>query len=49
MWWQPGAITVTGQDRKQGFVPVFYRIAVENVTGYRGVPALDESSRAADA
>lgn len=46
MWWQPGAITVTGRARKDGFVPVFYRIAIENMTGYRGVPALDESSRA---
>jgi nitroimidazol reductase NimA-like FMN-containing flavoprotein (pyridoxamine 5'-phosphate oxidase superfamily) len=49
MWWQPGAITVAGQDRKRGIVPVFYRIEIANVTGYRGVPALDEGPRAAGA
>lgn len=46
MWWQPGAIRVTGSGRERGFVPVFYRIDIENVTGYRGIPGLDESSRA---
>lgn len=46
MWWQPGAITVAGHDRKQGLVPVFYRVEIETVTGYRGLPSLDESQRA---
>jgi nitroimidazol reductase NimA-like FMN-containing flavoprotein (pyridoxamine 5'-phosphate oxidase superfamily) len=45
MWWQPGAITVTGHDRKPG-VPVFYRIDIENVTGYRGLPSRAESQQA---
>jgi len=45
MWWQPGAITVASNKGKQGFVPVFYRIQIANVTGYRGVPAPEENSR----
>lgn len=44
MWWQPGAITVASYDRKRGFVPVFYRIEIDHVTGHRAVPALDERS-----
>lgn len=42
MWWQPGAITVASYDKRQGFVPLFYRIILGEVTGYRGVPARDE-------
>lgn len=42
MWWQPGAVTVASYDKTQGFVPVFYRIKIKDVTGHRGVPALDE-------
>src|SRR5688572_27400239 len=42
MWWQPGAITVASYDSNQGFVPVFYRLEIAHVSGYRAVPALDE-------
>ena len=42
MWWQPGAVTVTSYNGNRGFEPVFYRIKLEHVSGYRGVPAPDE-------
>ena len=45
MWWQPGAIAVAGHNKRQGSLPVFYRIEIANVTGYRGLPALHESQR----
>jgi hypothetical protein len=37
MWWEPGAVSGTDHDQSQGFVPVYYRINIEHMTGYRGL------------
>jgi|SRR6478752_8187735 len=38
MWWEPGALTRVGRDNSAGFSPVFYRIAIEQISGLRYVP-----------
>jgi uncharacterized protein len=39
MWWEPGTSSPTREHNRQGYAPIFYRIVVDRVTGYRGVPA----------
>jgi len=39
MWWEPGASSPTSEHNRQAYAPVFYRIVVDRITGYRGVPA----------
>lgn len=41
MWWEPGAVSLDGHDASGSYVPIFYRINVDSVSGYRGVPAYD--------
>jgi uncharacterized protein len=49
MWWEPGAIPVEGADEKESYVPVFYRVTVERITGYRAVAhTLETEPRAED-
>jgi nitroimidazol reductase NimA-like FMN-containing flavoprotein (pyridoxamine 5'-phosphate oxidase superfamily) len=38
MWWEPGATSPTGDDPGRGYAPIFYRVTVESLSGYRGVP-----------
>lgn len=38
MWWQPGAMSLEGHDGSGGYVPIFYRLSIASVSGYRGVP-----------
>ena len=39
LWWEPGSRSSPGEENRPGYAPVFYRIVVERVTGYRGVPS----------
>lgn len=36
MWWEPGATSVEGVDEERGFLPIFYRVSIDQVSGYRG-------------
>jgi uncharacterized protein len=38
MWWEPGATSPTGHDASRGFDPIFYRVTVDSLSGYRGMP-----------
>jgi nitroimidazol reductase NimA-like FMN-containing flavoprotein (pyridoxamine 5'-phosphate oxidase superfamily) len=46
MWWEPGAISLDGRDGRDGYVPIVYRIAVDSLSGYRGVPASEDGGAA---
>ena len=46
MWWQPGAMSLEGHIDSAGYVPIFFRVSIESVSGYRGVPAAYESAPA---
>jgi hypothetical protein len=49
MWWEPGAVPVEGADRRESYVPIFYRISVDRISGYRAVDsAPEEEPRAED-
>ena len=37
MWWEPGGITGTDYDQSQRLVPVYYRVGIDHMTGYRGM------------
>ena len=39
MWWQPGAVPLTSDAHGPEVSPVVYRIAIERMTGRRGLPA----------
>ncbi len=50
MWWEPGAIGITGRNDRDGGpepVPVYYRINIERMTGHRAAPARIEKILAA--
>ena len=38
MWWEPGTSPPTSEHNRPGYASIFYRIVVDRVTGYRGVP-----------
>jgi hypothetical protein len=38
MWWQPGGVSGADHDQNQGFVPIYYRVSIEHLTGYRALP-----------
>ena len=38
MWWEPGTSAPTREHNRQSYAPIFYRIVVDRVTGYRGLP-----------
>lgn len=38
MWWQPGSVPAPSHDNSGDAAPVFFRIWVDRVTGYRGLP-----------
>ena len=38
MWWEPGTSAPTREHNRPGYAPIFYRIVVDRVTGYRGLP-----------
>lgn len=42
MWWEPGTSSPSSERNRQGYAPIFYRIVVDRVTGYRGAPAPPE-------
>lgn len=44
MWWEPGAISVEGVDEERDFVPIFYRVTIEHISGYRARSRTRESS-----
>jgi uncharacterized protein len=49
MWWEPGTSAPPHEENHPGYAPIFYRIVVERVTGYRAVPSrsgLDPAPRA---
>jgi hypothetical protein len=49
MWREPGAVPVQGADEKESYVPVFYRVTIEPITGHRAVAHSRETeARAAD-
>lgn len=37
MWWEPGAVSIEGVDEARSFVPIFYRVTIESVSGYRAL------------
>jgi len=39
MWWEPGAIAYPNEPAPSSFAPVFYRIVVDRISGFRGVPS----------
>jgi nitroimidazol reductase NimA-like FMN-containing flavoprotein (pyridoxamine 5'-phosphate oxidase superfamily) len=39
MWWQPGAAARAGATARARPEPIFYRIRVERITGFIGMPA----------
>jgi len=43
MWWEPGALTPVNRDDRAGYIPIFYRIASERMTGYRYAPSPKEN------
>jgi len=42
MWWEPGASSQTSDQSRRGYAPVFYRIVVDRVTGFRAMPTPPE-------
>ncbi len=44
MWWQPGATAAADGDQSRSHVPIFYRINVDQLSGYRGVPDGDSAA-----
>lgn len=46
MWWQPPFVADAPGDGALPYAPVFYRISIERVTGYRAQPAPDEAQAA---
>ena len=42
MWWQP-AYAAMWHRSPHSFIPVFYRIGVDEITGHRGMPDPTES------
>lgn len=39
MWWQPGAMSLEDHDGNGGYAPIFYRVGIATISGYRGSPA----------
>ena len=38
MWWEPAAVQVEHRDYPSSFTPIFYRIAIDRMTGHRATP-----------
>lgn len=38
MWWQPGAFSAEGGDETRSHVPIFYRVTIDRISGYRALP-----------
>lgn len=37
MWWEPGATSREGHAGVGGHAPIFYRVSINGLTGYRGL------------
>jgi uncharacterized protein len=46
MWWQPASMDVL-EHAGEVFLPVFFRVILERVTGHRGLSGADETGSAA--
>jgi nitroimidazol reductase NimA-like FMN-containing flavoprotein (pyridoxamine 5'-phosphate oxidase superfamily) len=38
-WWEPGCASCTHRNPQQPFIPVFYRICIDRITGRRATPS----------
>lgn len=48
MWWQPGSVPLTNDADGRSVSPIIYRIALEQLSGRRGLPAERVTTSAAE-
>ena len=48
MWWEPAFVKVTNKEQSKTFIPVFYRIRIDHITGHRATPDPTSSLSAPD-
>ena len=38
MWWEPAFVEVANAEQSKTFIPIFYRIRIDQITGHRATP-----------
>jgi len=42
MWWEPGAVvSAKNADQERSHGPIFFRILIDSLSGFRGVPGIE--------